>query len=69
MENNEITPGQKAYNIYFASCEMVRFKVESLAALRLSRELSLYLVDEILKETDKKDYWNEVKEHLNRYGK
>ena len=69
MENNEIMPGQKAYNIYFASHEMVRFKVEPLAAARLSRELSIYLADEILKETDKKDYWKEVKEHLNRYGK
>lgn len=69
MENNEIPPRQKAYNIRFASHEMVRFKVELLAAGRLAKELSLYLINEIIKETEKKEYWNNVKHHLENYGK
>jgi hypothetical protein len=64
MENNQISPNQKAYNIKFAAWEMVRFKVEVLAAHRLSKELSLYLVNEILKETENQKYWNDVKESL-----
>jgi len=65
----EISPAQKAYNIQFASIEMLRFKVEPLAAKRLAKELSMYLINELLRESENKKYWSDVKEHLNNYGK
>jgi len=69
MENNEISPAQKAYNINFAVTEMLRFKIEPLVARRLSKEISMYLINELLRESDNKNYWNNVKENLNNYGK
>lgn len=69
MENNEISPAQKAYNINFAVVEMLRFKIEPLAGIRLSKEISMYLINELIKESENKNYWHDVKEHLNNYGK
>lgn len=69
MGNNIISPAQKAYNINFAVIEMLRFKIEPLVARRLTKEISMYLINELLRESENKNYWNDVKENLNNYGK